>query len=171
MVKIKKRNDILNDVIRDGKKYPKDWKAVFGKDDKNLSKDYYIFNPNAGIYLLKEYEKNPYETKGIGGKIARHVDEHIEAEVSKYAGDFGIVQGDFRRILKNLEKGVEPKKIFDAAIKGKKNLGISMPVRGHASSSKDVFDNIHNNFSTKQKKLDKKFEEMATEDGLYNSYG
>jgi len=79
MVKIKKRNEILNDVIRDGKKYPKDWKAVFGKDDKNLSRDYYIFNPNTGIYLLKEYEKNPYEIKGIGGKIARHVDEHIEA--------------------------------------------------------------------------------------------
>jgi hypothetical protein len=170
-VKIKKRQEILNDVIRDGKKYPKDWKAVFGKDNKNLSKDYYIFNPNIGIYLLKEYEKNPFEVKGIGGKIARNVDENIEAEVSKYAGDFGIVQGDYRKVLKNLGKGIEPQKILDAAIKGKKDLGLSIPVRGHASSLKNVFDDIHNNFSTKQKKLEKKFEEMATDDGLYNSYG
>lgn len=170
-MKIKKRQDILNDVIRDGKKYPKDWKAVFGKDKKSLSKDYYIFNPDIGIYLLKEYEKNPFEIKGIGGKIARHIDESIEAGISKYAGDFGIIQGDYRKVLKNLEKGIEPKKILDAAVKGKKDFGISMPVKGHASSSKEVFDDIHNTFSTKQKKLDKKFEEIATEDGLYSSYG
>ena len=170
-MKIKTRNEVLNDVIQDGKKHPKDWKAVFGKDNKSLSKDYYIFNPNTGIYLLKEYEKNPFEIKGLGGKIARRVDEDIDAEVSKYAGDFGIIQGDYRKVLKNLEKGIKPQKILDAAIKGKKDLGLSMPVRGHASSSKDVFDDIHNNFSTKQKKIDKKFEEMATEDGLYNSYG
>ena len=170
IVKIKTRNEILNDVIREGKKHPKDWKAVFGKDNKSLSKDYYIFNSNIGIYLLKEYEKNPFEIKGLGGKIARHVDEDIEAEISKYAGDFGIIQGDFRKILKNLEKGIEPQKILDAAIKGKKDLGISMPVRGHASSSKDVFDDIHNVLSKKQKKLDLKFEEMAADDGLYSSY-
>jgi len=66
-VKIKLRNEILNDVIRDGKKYPKEWKAVFGKDKTSLSRDCYIFNPNVGIYLLKEYEKNPFETKGLGG--------------------------------------------------------------------------------------------------------
>jgi len=171
VLKLKKRNEILNDVIKDGKKHPKDWKAVFGKDKKNMSRDYYIFNPEIGIYLLKEYEKNPYEIKGLGSKITRHVDEHIEAEISKYSGDFGIIQGDFRKILKNLEKGIEPNKIFDAAIKGKKDLGIKMPIRGHASSSKDAFDYIHNNLSSKQKKLDNKLEEMITEDGLFNSYG
>ena len=170
MVKIKSRNEVLNDIIRDGKKHPKDWKAVFGKDKKRLSKDYYIFNSNTGIYLLKEYEKNPYQIKGIGGKIARHVDDDMEAEVSKYADDFGIIQGDFKKILKNMEKGVEPQKIFDAAIKGKKDLGISMPIRGHASSSKDVFNNIQNNLSPKQKKLDEKLEKMASDDGVYSSY-
>ena len=116
MVKVKPRNEVLNDVIRDGKKYPKDWKAVFGKDNNRLSKDYYIFNPNIGIYLLKEYEKNPFEVKGIGGKIARYVDEDIEADVAKYAGDFGIVQGDYKKIIKNLEKGVKPQKIFTKII-------------------------------------------------------
>ena len=170
MVKIKSRNAVLNDVIRDGKKHPEDWKAVFGKDNKRLSNDYYIFNPNIGIYLLKEYEKNPYEVKGIGGKIARHVDEDIEANVAKYANDFGIVQGDYKKILKNLEKGVKPQKIFNAAFKGKKDLGLSIPVRGHASSSEEVFKNIHNNLSPKQKKLDKKFEKMASDDGVYSSY-
>lgn len=170
-MKIKSRNEILNDIIKDAEKYPKDWKAIFGKDKERLSRDYYIFNPSIGIYLLKEYQKNPFEVKGIGEKIARDVDEDIENEITKHAGDFGIIQGDIRRILKNLEKGVRPQKIFDAAIKGKgKNLGISMPVRGHASTSKDSFVNLHDILSTKQKKLDLKFEKMATEDGLYTSY-
>ena len=170
MVKVKSRNEVLNDVICDGKKYPKDWKAVFGKDNKRLSKDYYIFNPDVGIYLLKEYEKNPFEVKGIGGKIARHIDEDIEDEISKYAGDFGIIQGDFKKIIKNLEKGIKPDKIFDAAIKGKDDLGLRIPVRGHASASKEVFDDICNNLSAKQKKLDEKLEKMASDDGLYISY-
>ncbi len=169
-MKIKTRSEILKDVIRDGKKYPKNWNAVFGKDKKSLSEDYYIFNPNIGIYLLKEYEKNPFEIKGIGGKIARHVDEDIETEVSKYNSDFGIIQGDFKKIYRNLERGVKPQKILDSAIKGKKDLGISIPVRGHASVSKDVFNNLNNNLSKERKKLDLKFEKMASEDGLYSYY-
>lgn len=170
MVKIKKRHEVLNDVIRDGKKYPNGWNAVFGKDNQCFSKDYYIFNPNTGVYLIKEYQKNPYEIKGIGGKVARYVDEDIENEITKHSGDFGILQGNFQKILKNMEKGIHPQKIFDSAIKGKKDLGLKMPVKGQASSSKDAFDNVHNALSKKQKRIDTKFEEIANEDGLYRSY-
>ena len=171
IVKIKSRNEILNDVVKEGKKYPKNWKAVFGKDKKRLSRDFYIFNPNTGIYLLKEYEKNPFEIKGLGGKIARNIDDDIESKISKNAGDFGIIQGDFRKIIKNLEKGIKPEKIYNAAFKGKKDLGISMPIKGHASTSKDVFNDIHNILSKEQRRLDKKLEKMASDDGLYGFYG
>jgi len=169
-IKIKSRREILNDVVNDAKKHPKGWKAIFGKDQKHLSKDYYIFNPKTGIYLLKEFQKNPYELKGIGGKIARHVDEDIMNEISKSATDFGIVQGDIRKISKNIQKGVSLQKIFNAATEGK-DMGISMPMKGHASSSKDSFTYIHNTFSTKQKRIDTKFEKIATDNGLYDSYG
>jgi hypothetical protein len=170
MAKIKTRHEILNDVIRDGKKHPKGWKAVFGEDKKRMSRDYYVFNPNIGIYLLKEYQKNPFEIRGVGGKIARYVDENIENELSRFSNDFGIIQGDFKKILKNLEKGIDPKRMFDSAVKGKKDYGIRMPVRGHASSSKDVYKNLNNELSSKQKKIDNKFEEIAEDDGLYKSY-
>lgn len=168
-MKIKSRNEILTDVIKDAKKFPRNWKAVFGKDNERLSRDYYICNPDIGIYLLKEYQKNPFEIRGVGGKIARHIDEDIENEITKSAGDFGIIQGDIRRILKNIERGIHPQKIFEAALKGK-NLGLSMPVKGHASSSKDSFQNIRDTLSTRHKKLDSKFEKMAADDGLYDSY-
>ena len=125
-MKIKSRNEILKDVIKEGKKHPKDWKAIFGKDEKRFSRDYYIFNPNIGIYLLKEYQKNPYEIKGIGGKIARKVDEDIETKISKYSGDFGIIQGDFTKVLKNIENSYELSKFnslnFEALLDNKKGL-------------------------------------------------
>ena len=169
-VKIKSRRETLNDVIKDAKKYPKGWKAIFGKDRERLSKDYYIFNPKIGIYLLKEYQKNPFEVKGIGGKIARYVDEDINNEISKYATDFGIIQGDIKKISKNIQKGVPIQKIFNAVIEGK-DMGISIPMKGQATTSKESFSNIRNTFSTEQKSIDSKFEKIATDDGIYNSYG
>ena len=169
IVKIKSRSNLLNDVIRDAKKYPKGWKAVIGKDENRFSNDYYIFNPNTGIYLLKEYQKNPFEIKGIGGKIARYVDDNIENEISKYSSDFGIVKSDILKIAKNLRNGASFEKILNSAVVGK-DMGISMPMRGYASSSKNSYTNIRKELLNKQKKIDSNFEKIASEDGLYSSY-
>jgi hypothetical protein len=169
-VKIKSRNETLNDIIRDSKKYPKGWKAAFGKDDKLFSHDYYIFNPNIGIYLLKEYQKNPYNVKGLGTKIARHIDEDIQEKISEKSGDFGIIQGNIKKIVKNIDRGIDPQKIFEEGLKGR-DLGIRMPVRGKASTSKDAFDHLQEAFSSKQKRLNSKLEKMISDDGIYSSYG
>ena len=169
-MKIKSRSEILNDVLRDGKKNPKNWRAVFGKDNTLHSSDYYLFNPKTGIYLIKEYEKNPFVVKGIGSKIARHVDEDVDIKLSKHNGDFGIVQGDFRKIYKNIKKGMKPEKIFQAAINGKKDYGIKIPIKGKASSSTDLFKDVNQKYKKDQLKLDKKFEKLAYDDGLYSGY-
>lgn len=169
-IKIKSRRETLNDVVKDAKRYPKGWKAILGNDRESLSKDYYIFNPKIGIYLLKEYQKNPFEVKGIGGKIARNIDDDIDNEISKYATDFGIIQGDVKKISKNIQKGIPLQKIFNAVIEGK-DMGISIPMKGQATTSKDSFTNIRNTFLTEQKSIDTKFEKIAAKDGLYNSYG
>lgn len=168
-MQIKSREETLNDVLKESKKHPKGWIATFGKDNKHLSNDYYLFNPKVGIYLLKEYQKNPYMVKGVGSKIARRIDEDIEDKIHKKTGDFGIIQGDIQKIIRNVDKGIHLQKIFEEGLKGN-DLGIKMPLKGKATSSKDSFDYLHNTFSQKQKKLNDKFEEIASEDGLYNSY-
>jgi hypothetical protein len=169
-LKIKNRNEILSDVIRDGKKYPDGWKAFFGYDNKRFSRDLYLMNNNSGLYFLKEYDKNPFETIGIGGKIARKIDENININLPKSHSKFGIIQGDFQKILKNLEKGINPEKIFNSALSGKKNYGMSIPIRGKASSSIDFIKKINNDFSNYHKKINNRFEKIAKEDGLYRSY-
>ena len=169
-VQIKSRNDTLTDIIRDSKKHPKGWIATFGKDSLLLSNDYYIANPKVGVYLLKEHQKNPFQIKGFGTKIARKLDEDIEEQIHKKTGDFGIIQGDIKKIIRNIDKGIQPQKIFEEGMKGN-DLGIKIPIKGKASSSKDSFTAMKQNYSSHQKKLNKKFEEMMSEDGIYTSYG
>ena len=169
-MKIKNRNEILSDVIRDGKKHPDGWNAFFRYDNKRLSRDLYLMNNNSGLYFLKEYDKNPFETIGIGGRIARKIDDDININVSKHQGNFGIIQGDFQKILKNLEKGINPEKILNSALSGKKNYGMSIPVRGKASSSIDFIKKINNDFPKYHKRINNRFEKIANEDGLYRSY-
>jgi hypothetical protein len=168
-VKIKPRNDILSDIIRDAKKHPKGWNAAFGQDSDLFSHDCYIFHPRIGIYLLKEYNKNPFEVKGIGLKLARHIDEDIEEQITRKSGDFGIIQGDIKKILTNINRGIPPQQILTSAMKGG-DLGITIPVQGHVSTSKDTFHSLKNTFSSQQKKLGTCFEKMVSDDGIYKSY-
>jgi hypothetical protein len=171
-LKIKNRHEILNDVIRDAKRYPRGWKAVLGQDLISQSRDCYIINSNVGIYFLKEYEKNPFELKGIGSKIARQVDEDIDAKISKYAGNFGIIQGDINKITQSIKKGIKPNEIFKAAVKeSKKDYGVTIPMKGKASLNMDTFKEIRSNLINNQKKVDSKFEKILSKEGIYNSYG
>ncbi len=168
-IKTKERADILSDIIKDAKHHPKNWKAVFGKDQQLLSDDYYLFHPNVGLYLIKEYNKNPYQRRGVGGQIGRRVDDHIENEISKHQHDFGIIHGDIRTITHHLNKGVHPRQIINAAIHGK-NMGLTMPIRGQGSESDDSFRYLRKELSSKQQQIEHHLKKMAEDDGLYHSY-
>ena len=168
-MKIKTKDDILKDIIRDGKKHPDGWSAAFGTENQTFSHDCYIFHPTIGIYLLKEYSKNPFETKGVGSKLARHIDEDIQEQITKKSGNFGIIQGDVRKILLNISRGTPPEKILTSALHGQ-DLGLTIPVRGQVSTSTDTYHNLRNTFSQKQKKLETCFEKIVADDGLYKSY-
>ncbi len=45
-----------------------------------------------------------------------------------------------------------------------------MPIKGHATSSKELFNEMHDILNKKQKALDSKLEKLASDDGLYKSY-
>ncbi|MBN1281229.1 MAG: hypothetical protein JXA00_06235 [Candidatus Thermoplasmatota archaeon] len=169
-MKIKSRKEILTDIIRDAQHHPRGWNAAFGKDPEVSSSDCFIFHPDIGIYLLKEYTKNPFETKGIGSKLARHIDDDIHEQLTKHAGDFGIIQGNIQKILFNLNKGIPPQTILRSAMHGE-DLGITIPVQGSASTSQETFSALCRSFSPQHKKLASRFEHLASDDGLYTAYG
>ncbi len=160
---------MLNEVLKEAKSHPKNWKAVFGKDNHALSSDYYLYHPEVGLYFLKEFQKNMYEQKGVGGKIARQVDCDIENNIKNLSGDFGIVQGDIYKIAYNLKRGIHPQKIINSALEGN-DLGLKIPIRGKASDSQDTFHNLKENVPTSKKKIDQAFEKLAKKEGLYLFY-
>ncbi|HUS99096.1 MAG TPA: hypothetical protein VMY59_02110, partial [Candidatus Thermoplasmatota archaeon] len=78
-------------------------------------------------------------------------------------------QGDIQKIITNINRGIPPEQILTSAVNGG-NLGITIPVRGHASTSKDTFHCLKQSFSLQQKKLETCLEKMVSDDGLYTSY-
>jgi len=167
--KIKTRTDFFTDLLRDAKKHPIGWNAIIGRDYKQLATDYYLFHEQKGLYLLKEYQKNPYERIGVGGKIARHVDEEVLDTSTSFSKGFGIVTGDLKTILYHLRKGFSPEEILNAAITGK-DLGMQFPLKGQASNSSEIYTDLQQEAKDNQKKISKHFEKKAADEGLYQSY-
>lgn len=168
-IRVKSRKEILNDIINDAKKQPSNWKAVFGRDTNRFSNDYYLFHPDVGLYFLKEYDKNPFNQIGVGGKIARHVDEDICSKLTTFSENFGILQGDIKKIVTNIQRGIQPSDILDAAIKGE-DLGISLPLRGSATAQNCTYRFLRNFESRHQQKIDEQFERLANQENIYTSY-
>ena len=168
-VKIKSRTEILSEIIREAKHHPDGWNATIGRDPNCLSSDYYISHPSIGIFLLKEFERNPFDRIGLGAKIARKIDEDIEEKIQSNGNDFGILEGNYRKIVRNIQRGVSPQTIFDEAIKGN-DLGIRIPVKGLASRSHETFTCVHDALQLQQKNIDARFEKMMAENDAYTSY-
>lgn len=163
-MRILSREALLNEIINEAKKRKRGWKLIFGKDEKMQSLDYYIIHPEVGIYLLKEYQKNPFLFRGVGGKIARKVDEGIARAVNRSKGEFSIIQLDVKEISRCIEEGVPLKRILE------EQKGIKLSVKGKASFSKKQFDHLKEAFPVERRKIDSSFEKLLSLDGFYNSY-
>lgn len=68
--------DILDDVT-EGSHDPQGWRAVAGSRASGLGEDLYLGHPDAGVFHLKTYAKNPRELRGVGARVARKVDDDL----------------------------------------------------------------------------------------------
>jgi hypothetical protein len=160
---IKSREEILKEIIKKGKEKPKGWKATYRIDPKFNSLEYCLMNPEVGIYKIKEWQKNPFQVKGVGGMLARKVDEDL---LDEEIGDFGIVKYEPRKLVQSMERGIPLKEILKGAFIGQKDKGIDLTLKGEMHRSKK----INERFGEKKKEIDEEFEKLLIKERAFEGY-
>lgn len=160
--------EILDEIAAEGNKELKQWSAAFGFDQETHSYDLYILNPVIGVYQIKMDHKNPYELRGVGGRIARRVDE----EISPPGNDrFGIIRQNPRKIVESMKMGIPLHKILEEAmIFNREGHGIEVPVKGPLDTSDASISKLRAAFQDEMECISEEFEKVVEEDGAYKSY-
>ncbi|ELZ78796.1 hypothetical protein G3A49_17520 [Haloferax volcanii] len=78
-MRVRDWQDILSEVVDAGRdRDPDAWRAVAGNRRRSLGEDLFLAHPDAGVYQLKTYAKNPYEVRGVGARVARRIDDDLD---------------------------------------------------------------------------------------------
>lgn len=93
-MRVRDWDDILADVTEGGHA-PADWRAVAGDRKRGLGEDLLFGHPDAGVFMLKTYAKNPREVRGVGARVARRLDDDIEPffPTAETPGRFAVRRG------------------------------------------------------------------------------
>jgi len=75
-MRVRDWQDIVQDVV-EADADAEDWRAVAGDRANGVGEDLYLGHPDAGVFQLKTYAKNPFEVRGVGTRVARRIDEDI----------------------------------------------------------------------------------------------
>jgi hypothetical protein len=158
------REEILREIISKGKEIPKGWKATSRYDTKVHATEYNILHPDVGIYQIKEWQKNPFQIKGVGAKIARRVDDSL---INEPLGRFGILQYNPRKILGEVTEDLPLKKILQDMASGGQKTGMEMMLTGEMHPvDKDITKTVQK----KQNEINKALIKIQENEGLYDSY-
>ena len=161
---IRTREEILREIINKGKEIPEGWKATSRYDTQLHATEYNILNPKIGIYQIKEWQKNPFQVKGVGAKIARRVDS---TTMNEPLGKFGILKYNPRKIIEDTTRGLPLKKILEDIVSGGKKTGIEMVLTGEMH----LFNNdAPKPMQKKQKEINREIIKIQETEGLYDSY-
>jgi len=72
-MRVRDWQDLLADVVEEDVD-PQGWRAVAGDRRGGVGEDMFLGHPDAGLYQLKTFAKNPFEVRGVGSHVARKVD-------------------------------------------------------------------------------------------------
>jgi len=89
-MKVRDWQDILEEVA-EANADPGEWRAVGGTRARGIGEDLYLGHPDAGVFQIKTYAKNPYRVDGVGTEVARRIDDGLDPLFpDSEAGGFGI---------------------------------------------------------------------------------
>ena len=169
---IKSLQEILREILHEGKKSPGEWKTISAPTPDRSGSDLLLFHPQIGpIYQVRAYEKNPYKIEGMGTRISRNVDNDFLklVENQKIRGNTGIFDINFRIMQKSLAEGKKIDQIFLDALIGEKKQGLDFLNLGSSYGTKGQkpFPTI----TEAQKRLNNHYNRLIKRDGKNSLYG
>jgi hypothetical protein len=175
-MRVRDWQDILDDVT-ESTADPGGWRAVGGDRANGIGEDLYVGHPNAGVYQLKTYAKNPFEVQGVGSQIARKIDDEIDPLFPEDgSGLFGVQQApededEAEEQVKNLQTVVEthadapttPRAMLEDIMDAVDSPAYG-PMEFDQHDRPDTMDELTDTFDEAEELLDKEFEDVVDED-------
>ncbi|MFB6090977.1 MAG: hypothetical protein ABEJ97_07955 [Halobellus sp.] len=180
-MRVRDWQDILADVTDAGVD-PDGWRAVAGDRPDGLGEDLYLGHPDAGVYALKTYAKNPTELRGVGGRVARRIDEGLEpllpSQDRDEAGRFAVQsppedEDHAETMARRLEETVKvhaeaptgPEDFFEDVMDALDSPAFG-PMDYEFDGRPDRLDRLREEFEDAEELLSKDLDDLVEEDGV-----
>ncbi|MFB6191766.1 MAG: hypothetical protein ABEI11_00415 [Haloarculaceae archaeon] len=177
-MEIRDWEDILTDVVESNAD-PGGWRAVAGDRAGGPGEDLFLGHPDAGLYQLKTYAKNPFEVRGVGSRVARRVDDGIDPLLPEQPGGrFGVGPAledeseaearakDLEAVLEtHADAPTEPDHLFEDVMDalGSPTFG---PMEYDSHGRPDALDELTTTFEEAEELLTAELDDLVAEDGV-----
>ncbi|MDX1744612.1 MAG: hypothetical protein R3324_01630 [Halobacteriales archaeon] len=177
-MRVRDWQDLVTDVV-EGDANPDGWRAIAGTRERGVGEDLFLGHPDAGLYFLKTYAKNPFEVRGVGAQVARKIDDELTSPLPKRGdGRFAVRQPpadeeDAKQKARRLEETVKahadaptsPVHLFDDLMEALESPAYG-PVQYEMSSRPSGLDELTHTFEDAQEALETEFEDIIEDDGV-----
>jgi hypothetical protein len=175
-MRVRDWQDIIGDVMESNAE-PGGWRAVGGDRANGIGEDIYFGHPDAGVYQLKTYAKNPFEVQGVGTRVARRIDDDIDPLFPEQGtGIFGVQEGiededEAEEKAKNLEAVLEahadapttPRALVEDVMDAVESPAYG-PMEFDQYDRPERMDGLTDTFEEAEGLLEAEFEEIIDED-------
>lgn len=177
-MRVRDWQEVLTDVV-DSNASPDEWRAVAGNRQQGIGEDMYIGHPNAGVFQIKTYAKNPFEVKGVGGKVARRIDDDIDPLFpTTQTGRFGVqapiedeseaeqTASDLEEVIKtHADAPTTPDALFEDVMSTLDSPAYG-PMTHDQYGRPDQLDDLGNTFEEAEQLLETDFEDIVDGDSV-----
>jgi len=177
-MRVRDWDDILKDVVESDAD-PDGWRAVGGDRANGIGEDLYLAHPGVGAFQLKTYAKNPFDVDGVGGRVARSVDDEIEPlfpSDDDSAGLFGVQEPitaeetaekrarDLETVLEtHSETPTTPQALFEDVMDVMDSPAYG-PMEFDQRDRPDAMSELTGTFEEAEELLEEEFEDIVDED-------
>ncbi|MFB6253286.1 MAG: hypothetical protein ABEI06_01590 [Halobacteriaceae archaeon] len=181
-MRVRDWQDIIQDVA-DESVDAQGWRAISGDRKQGVGEDLYLGHPNAGVYLLKTFAKNPYKVRGVGTQVARKIDDEIGNFLPQESeGRFAIQEPpeseeeakskakELEEVIKaHAEAPTDPDDLLDDMMETLESPAFG-PMKYSQYDRPEELDELSSTFDEAENILNAEFEDLIEEDRINKGF-